>query len=110
VCLQAASSGNEVTPDGGAPVKIGNMLAVKVRYRQGVASQSGSESWGGGSNTAVQALTGERIGWVLSREKETNPECRESLRNSKATLLSAKKASAKQAPRGQRPRACAETY
>jgi hypothetical protein len=58
------------TPNGGAPVKIGNMLAVKVRYRQGVASQSGSESWGGGSNTAVQALTGERIGWVLSCEKE----------------------------------------
>jgi hypothetical protein len=35
------------TPDGGAPVKIGNMLAVRVRYRQGEASQSGSESWGG---------------------------------------------------------------
>ena len=38
------------TPNGGAPVKIGNMLAVKVRYRQGVASQSGSESWVDGSN------------------------------------------------------------
>ena len=57
------------TLKGDAPVKIGNMLAVKVRYRQGLASQSGSESWVGGSNPTGQALTGERIGWVLSRER-----------------------------------------
>src|SRR5438128_3676437 len=65
----ARSSRSRLNPVGGAPVKIGNMLAVKVRYRQGVASQSGSESWAGGSNPADQALTGERIGWVLRRER-----------------------------------------
>jgi len=54
----------EVVPLGDAPVEIGNMSAVKVRYRQGLASQSGSESWVGGSNPTGQALTGERIGWV----------------------------------------------
>ena len=60
----SASVTMNIAPLRGSAGEIGNMLAVKVRYRQGVASQSGSESWGGGSNTAVQALTGERIGWV----------------------------------------------
>jgi hypothetical protein len=36
-----------IQPLRGSAGEIGNMLAVKVRYRQGVASQSGSESWGG---------------------------------------------------------------
>src|SRR4030095_2176350 len=85
------------------------MLAVRVRYRQGLASQSGSESWAGGSNSTGQALTGECIGWVLSRERGESGGARVSL------ILEGKtaergKASAKQAPRGRRPQACAETY
>lgn len=44
--------------------KIGNMLAVKVSYRQGIAGQFVPGSWVGGSNPVEQALTGERIDWV----------------------------------------------
>jgi RNA-directed DNA polymerase len=33
-----------------------------------VASRSGPESWGSVREDGVQALTGVRVGWVLSRE------------------------------------------
>jgi hypothetical protein len=100
---------NASDPEGGAPVKIGNMLVVKVHYRQGLASQSGSESWTEGSNSLGQALTGERIGWVLSHEKGQDGVPSQSLL-CEGNIVTSVKASALQAPRGQRPRACAETY
>jgi hypothetical protein len=35
---------NTTRPERGAPAQIGSMLAVRVRYRQGLASQLGFES------------------------------------------------------------------
>jgi hypothetical protein len=41
---------------------------MKDPYGEGVASHTGSESCGGDSNVMAEALTGVRIGQVLSRE------------------------------------------
>jgi len=41
---------------------------MKVSYDEGVASHVGPESCGGNRKVTVEALTGERVGWVLSRE------------------------------------------
>jgi hypothetical protein len=41
---------------------------MKVSYDEGVASHVGSESCVGCRKVTVEALTGERVGWVLSRE------------------------------------------
>jgi len=41
---------------------------MKEPYGEGVASHTGPESCGGGSNVAAEALTGVRAGQVLSRE------------------------------------------
>jgi hypothetical protein len=41
---------------------------MKEPYGEGVASHTGPESCGGGSNAAAEALTGVRAGRVLSRE------------------------------------------
>jgi len=41
---------------------------MKEPYGEGVASHTGPESCGGGSNAAAEALTGVRAGQVLSRE------------------------------------------
>lgn len=49
---------------------------MKILYDEGVAIHIDSESCGGASNCAGEALTGVRAGPVLSREKET-PQKRE---------------------------------
>jgi RNA-directed DNA polymerase len=41
---------------------------MKVSYDEGIASHVGPESCVGGRKVTVEALTGERVGWVLSRE------------------------------------------
>jgi hypothetical protein len=41
---------------------------MKVSHDEGVASHVGSESCVGSRKAAGEALTGERVGWVLSRE------------------------------------------
>ena len=41
---------------------------MEVSYGEGVASHTGPESCGGGSNAMAEALTGVRAGQVLSRE------------------------------------------
>ena len=41
---------------------------MKVRHRKGLANHPGPESCGGVREGAVEALTGETAGWVLSRE------------------------------------------
>lgn len=42
---------------------------MKVPYAEGVASHSGPESCGGDREVTTEALTGESVGQVLSREK-----------------------------------------
>jgi hypothetical protein len=44
----------------------------QVPYGEGVAIHTGPESCGGGSNVMAEALTGVRIGQVLSREMLVN--------------------------------------
>jgi hypothetical protein len=44
----------------------------QVPYGEGVAIHTGPESCGGGSNAMAEALTGVRIGQVLSREMLVN--------------------------------------
>ena len=41
---------------------------MKESYGEGVASHTGPESCGGGSNVAAEALTGEHVGGLLSSE------------------------------------------
>ena len=45
---------------------------MKVPYGEGVAIHTGPESCGGGSNATAEALTGVRVGQVLSREMLVN--------------------------------------
>ena len=45
---------------------------MKVPYGEGVAIHTGPESCGGDSNAMAEALTGVRIGQVLSREMLVN--------------------------------------
>ena len=43
---------------------------MKESYVKGLATHNGPESCGGARKGDVEALTGERAGWVLSREME----------------------------------------
>lgn len=45
---------------------------MKVPYGEGLAIHTGPESCGGGSNAMTEALTGVRVGQVLSREMLVN--------------------------------------
>jgi hypothetical protein len=42
---------------------------MKESYVKGLANHNGPESCGGARKGETEALTGERVGWVLSREK-----------------------------------------
>src|SRR4030095_799361 len=78
--------------------------------RQRKSSQRvGPESCADRSNSVGEALTGERIGRVLSCESAKS-ECRVPRGTTKATWYGALEASAVSTPRGRRHRACAETY
>jgi hypothetical protein len=46
---------------------------MKESYGEGLAIHTGPESCGSGSNAIAEALTGERVGQVLSREILFNP-------------------------------------
>jgi hypothetical protein len=48
--------------------KTGKVSWMREPYGEGVASHTGPESCGGGSNAVAEALTGVRAGQVLSRE------------------------------------------
>ena len=48
--------------------ETGKEYVVKVHFGEGVASHTGPESCGAHREVRVEALTGGRIGWVLSRE------------------------------------------
>ena len=41
---------------------------MEESYSEGVANHAGPESCGYSGNTVAEALTGERVGWVLSLE------------------------------------------
>jgi len=41
---------------------------MKESYVKGLANRDGPESCGGARKSETEALTGERAGWVLSRE------------------------------------------
>jgi len=43
---------------------------MKESYAKGLAIHGGPESCGGARKSDGEALTGERVGWVLSREME----------------------------------------
>jgi len=43
---------------------------MKESYVKGLATHNGPESCGDARKGKVEALTGERVGWVLSRERE----------------------------------------
>jgi hypothetical protein len=47
---------------------------VRVLYGEGVATHTGPESCGGGREAVGEALTGERIGQPLSRERIVIPD------------------------------------
>ena len=46
---------------------------MKVSDIEVLTRHDGPESCGGARECAVEALTGERVGWVSSREKKRNP-------------------------------------
>ena len=58
---------------------------MKESYGEGLASHTGPESCGDGSNGMAEALTGVRAGRVLSREIVQSPGCRQCGRYWKAT-------------------------
>jgi hypothetical protein len=67
--------------------KTGKVSKVKVLYSQGIANQAGSGSCVCTSNRTGEALTGERAGRVLSREKRRKGmERRRDVSTRKATL------------------------
>jgi RNA-directed DNA polymerase len=43
---------------------------MKESYVKGLANRDGPESCGGARKSETEALTGERAGWVLSREMD----------------------------------------
>ena len=45
------------------------VVQIKISNVKGLANRDGPESCGGARKNAVEALTGESAGWVLSREK-----------------------------------------
>ena len=60
---------------------------MKVSYGEGLAAHTGSESCVGVRKGADEALTGVRIGQVLSREIETPPRKRWLLRSADAVEI-----------------------
>ena len=81
---------------------------MKESYREGVANHPGPESCGGRREVTVEALTGVRIGRVLSREI-TQILVPTRSTTSEGNTAGRAVASAQGARRGRRPLACAET-
>src|SRR5260370_41570931 len=59
---------------------------VQVRHAEGVASHSGPESGAGTREGAGEALTGERIGQVLSRERPTRIPSADAVTNAEGNI------------------------
>lgn len=58
---------------------------MKESYEEGLANHLGPESCGGGREATPEALTGVRIGWVLSSEIQLSSARRLPAENGKAT-------------------------
>ena len=61
---------------------------MKVPYVEGLANHNGPESCGGDREVTAEALTGECVGQVLSRENRLTPGCRRTLNRRKAIRCS----------------------
>ena len=57
---------------------------MEVSYVEGVANHNGPESCGAARESGDEALTGERTGWVWSREIHALPRKRQLLRDADA--------------------------
>ena len=82
---------------------------MKESCVEGVASHNGPESCEGVRKGVGEALTGVRAGRVSSRESHLPSGCRRRKEMRKATSGASFLARRAGTPRGQRPRACAET-
>ena len=89
----------------GAPVKTGKVLEVQVLDSKGLANHAGPESCAGTGNHPCEALTGERVGRVLSREI-ARLRSADGVESPEGHTALDDKASRVQAPRGLRPRPC----
>jgi hypothetical protein len=85
---------------------------MKVSYVEGVAIHNGPELCGAAREGGVEALTGERIGRVLSREIHALLRKQQVLRDptpwrpAEGNTWCTASARCTRIPRGQRPRAC----
>ena len=61
---------------------------MKVLYVEGIAGHNGPESCGASCKGGVEALTGERAGWVLNREISSLMRKQQALRGADALDLS----------------------
>lgn len=81
---------------------------MRVSCDEGVASHIGPESCGGVRKGVIEALTGERAGWVLSPESFIVRSA-DGLRPSEGNTGRIASARSDRAPRGLRPHARTET-
>jgi hypothetical protein len=81
---------------------------MKEPHSEDPASHTGPESCGCGRKVASEALTGENAGRVLSHEMLPMGAPTQWTPTEGKTVMS-EMASASQAPRGRRPRACVDT-
>ncbi len=56
-----------------APIKTGKVVGMQKSYNESLANNIGPESCAVNGNTDGEALTGVRVGWVLSREMKLIP-------------------------------------
>jgi len=80
---------------------------MKESHDERLATSIGPESGGATRKGGVEALTGERAGQVLSRERSQTPGRRRCYLKRKATPLAPTTRGARGVPRGRRP--CART-
>lgn len=91
-----------------APVKTGGMVRMKESCREGVATRSVPEPCVDACKGVREASVGACAGRVLSRESVEGPERRRCRSRRKATPTPSSSRDVGRAPRGLRPRACAE--
>jgi len=92
-----------------APVKTGEAVWMKEPYGEGVASRTGPESCVAARKGGGEALTGVRMGRVLSRESHGQLRGADAVEAAEGHTGCAVIARRAWTPRGQRPRARTET-
>jgi RNA-directed DNA polymerase len=81
--------------------EIGEEQKVKVLYGEGVANHTSPESCVLGREAGIEALTGEHVGWVLSRERINRDA--DAVLTAEGHTRGRDSASASSVPRGPRP-------